>query len=107
MTHKEAYATKAGNQKPGFFLYKFRALEVTAMSDVIVVALITGGLSLAGTLITSIYTHRKSTALVIYRIEQLEKKVEKHNNVIERTYGLERRCDVLEERIKNFEKESV
>jgi len=77
------------------------------MSDVIVVALITGGLSLAGTLITSIYTHRKSTALVIYRIEQLEKKVEKHNNVIERTYGLERRCDVLEERIKNFEKESV
>ena len=70
------------------------------MSEVIVVALITGGLSLAGTLITSIYTHRKSTALVIYRIEQLEKKVEKHNNVIERTYQLERRCDVLEEKIK-------
>lgn len=70
------------------------------MSDVIVVALITGGLSLAGTLITSMYTHRKSTALVIYRIEQLEKKVEKHNNLIERTFLLERRCDVLEEKIK-------
>lgn len=66
------------------------------MSEAIIVALIAGGLSLIGTL----YTHRKSTALVIYRIEQLEKKVEKHNNVIERTFQLERRCDVMDEKIK-------
>lgn len=70
------------------------------MSEVIIVALITGSLSLIGTLCGSYFTHRKSTALIVYRIEQLEKKVEKHNNVVERTYELERRCDIADEKIK-------
>ena len=35
-----------------------------------------------------------------YRIEQLEKKVEKHNNVIERTYKLEEENMVIDEGIK-------
>jgi type VI protein secretion system component VasK len=66
------------------------------MSDVIIVAL----LSLAGTLAGSYLANRKSVALISYRIEQLEKKVEKHNLVIERTFQLEKRCDVFEEKIK-------
>lgn len=66
------------------------------MSDVIIVAL----LSLAGTLAGSYFANRKSVALISYRIEQLEKKVEKHNSVIERTFQLEKRCDVFEEKIK-------
>ena len=41
--------------------------------------------------------------LTTYRIEQLEKKVEKHNTVIERTYALERRADNLEAALHNHE----
>ena len=40
----------------------------------------------------------KHDALQAYRIEQLEKKVDKHNQVIERTYDLERRADLNEEK---------
>lgn len=36
--------------------------------------------------------------LISYRLEQLEQKVDRHNNLIERTYALERRADVLEEK---------
>jgi len=70
------------------------------MDSAIIVALITGGMSLAGTLAGSYYSHKKSTALIAYRLEQLEKKVEVHNRVIERTYELEKRCDVYDEKIK-------
>lgn len=41
-----------------------------------------------------------NTRLTNYRIEQLEKKVDKHNNVVERVYILEKRDAVEEEEIK-------
>lgn len=41
-----------------------------------------------------------SSKLVNYRIEQLEKKVDKHNQVIERVYLLEKRDAVIGEEIK-------
>lgn len=41
-----------------------------------------------------------SSRLTTYRIEQLEKKVEKHNQVIDRVYKLEQRDAVKEEEIK-------
>ena len=43
-------------------------------------------------------SNRKQSALIAYRIEQLEKKVDKHNQVIERTYKLEQRVDDLEKK---------
>ena len=52
------------------------------------------------TLIGVIIANRKQTALVVYRIEQLEKKQDKHNEVIERTYKLEQKVDDLEKRVK-------
>lgn len=42
----------------------------------------------------------KHSEMQAYRIEQLEKKVEKHNLVVERTFELERRVDVVEEKIR-------
>lgn len=57
-------------------------------------------LSLAGTLAGAYLGNRKSTALIAYRLEQLEAKVSKHNEVIERTYRLEEAEAVLEEKIK-------
>ena len=66
------------------------------MSDTVIVAI----LSLVGTLAGAYIANRKSTALVIYRLEQLEDKVNKHNNVIARTFKLEEQEALLEERIK-------
>jgi hypothetical protein len=66
------------------------------MSETIIVALIAFGGTLAG----SFLAQRKTAALIAYRLEQLEKKVDKHNSVIERTYQLEKRADVVDEKIK-------
>lgn len=52
------------------------------------------------TLIATIITVWSGNKLTAYRIEQLEKKVEKHNNLIARTYEIERRLDVDENRLK-------
>ena len=42
--------------------------------------------------------NRKSAALMEYRLKQLELKVDKHNQVIERTFKLEQRVDDLEKK---------
>ncbi len=63
-------------------------------------ALITGLLALAGTLGGSFFANKKSAALIAYRLEQLEKKVQAHNNLVERTYRLEERTELQEEKIK-------
>ena len=68
------------------------------MWDSIIVALITGAFALAGTY----FANRKSAALMEYRLEQLEKKVDLHNSVIARTYELEKRTDVQETEIKTI-----
>ena len=60
----------------------------------IIVALITGGMTLAGTVLSNLSTHSKT----MYRIEQLEKKQDIHNQVIERVYQLEKVTEVLDER---------
>lgn len=76
------------------------------MPETIVVAII----SLIGTLIGSYLSQRKSSALIAYRLEQLEKKVDKHNNLVERMYKVEERLSIQEKetkvinhRIKNLE----
>lgn len=66
------------------------------MSETIIVAI----LSLIGTLAGSLLGIIAANKLVIYRIEQLEKKVEKHNNVLERVYELEKNEAVIQEEIK-------
>lgn len=55
------------------------------MDDIIVSAL----LSLVGTLIGTFGGILTGSKLITYRVEQLEKKVEKHNQIVERTYKLE------------------
>lgn len=66
------------------------------MNDVVIVAII----SLIGTLGGTFGGILTSSKLTNYRIEQLEKKVEKHNNVVERVYVLEKDKAVIEEEIK-------
>lgn len=70
------------------------------MSETVIVALITGGLALLGTLGGSYLANRKSAALIAYRLEMLEKKVQAHNNLVERMYQVEERTELQEEKIK-------
>ena len=57
-------------------------------------------LAFLGTVVGSVAGILTANKLVVYRIEQLEKKVEKHNSVIERQYETESRIDVLDEKIR-------
>ena len=66
------------------------------MSETIIVAII----SLVGTLFGSYLAQRKTTALVVYRLDELEKKVDKHNNLVERIYKVEERQSVQEKELK-------
>ena len=66
------------------------------MPENVIVALIAFAGTLAGTF-GGIIT---SSRLTNYRIQQLEKKVDKHNALVERTFRLEETCSVLGEKIK-------
>jgi uncharacterized coiled-coil protein SlyX len=65
--------------------------------------IIVGVLSFLGTVLGSF----SGMKLMSYRIEQLEKRVDKHNNVIERMYTLEKKDAIQDERISELEKRGV
>lgn len=89
------------------------------MSEAITVALVTGGLTLIGTIITIIATNKQTISkldkkselsdekiqgqigIIETKIETLSERVQQHNQIIDRTYGLERRMAVAEERISD------
>ena len=66
------------------------------MTEGIIIAV----LSMVGTLAGADLANRKSSALIAYRLDKLEEKVDKHNSVIERTFKLEEQAALIEERIK-------
>ncbi len=68
------------------------------MSDAIAVALI----GLTGSLVGSLIGVLASSKLTQYRLEQLEKKVEKHNSVIERTFKLETHEEIMVKEIEHL-----
>lgn len=70
------------------------------MDSTVIVALI----SLLGTLVGSLGGIMVSTKLTNYRLEQLEKKVEKHNNFAGRVPVLEEQMKVANHRIDGLER---
>ena len=81
------------------------------MTETIIVSLITGGLALLGSFSATYVSNNKTKALILYRLSEIEKKQDKHNAVIERTYKLEQdyavldnRTRVSEHRIEDLEK---
>lgn len=73
----------------------------------VMAAMLSGFAAIVVSVINSRVQHRqllteldKHSEMQAYRIEQLEKKVEKHNLVVERTFELERRADVVEEKLR-------
>jgi len=56
------------------------------------------------TILSNLSNNKKSEEnknLTLYRIDQLEKKVDKHNNLIDRMYKIENRVTLIEDEIKN------
>jgi hypothetical protein len=61
-------------------------------------------LGFAGTLLGSLFGVLAAQKLTQYRLAQLEEKVNKHNNLIDRTYKLEGRMEAAEHDIKDLKK---
>ena len=77
----------------------------TTMNPTIIAALISSAAAIVVCMINNRVTmkrtekaHQDNIVLISYRLEQLEHKVDKHNTLIERTYELERKTAVLEEK---------
>ena len=66
----------------------------------IIIAVISGLCVAVPSIIATITTNKKNNDLVIYRIDELDKKVKEHNSLIERMYIAEKRITVLEEKVK-------
>lgn len=80
------------------------------MSEAIVVALITGGLSLVGVIVTSLVTARKSEnaikiaqAVTDTKIQELTREVREHNNFAKRMPVVEEQIKVINHRISDLE----
>ena len=73
------------------------------MNSTIIVALI----SLLGTIVGSLGGILVSSKLTNYRLEQLEKKVDKHNNFAEKIPILSTKIDILSQRIEDIENYGV
>lgn len=71
------------------------------MSNEVIVAF----MALLGSAIGTVGGIMASSRLTNHRLEQLEKKVDKHNSVIERTYILEEKMKVANHRIEDLERE--
>lgn len=68
--------------------------------EVIISGLISAASAIIVCVISQVAQSRKTEALIVYRLDELSKRVEKHNNVIERTYKLEELTALQEEKIK-------
>ncbi len=66
----------------------------------ILVAVITGGLAFLGVWVSN----RRSGALIAYRLEQLEAKVDRHNHFAERMPVVEEQIKVANHRIEDLER---
>lgn len=71
------------------------------MSDMVIVAMITAGAGLMSSVLTGYITSSKT----IYRIDQLEKKVDKHNGLVERMVVVEQSTKSAHHRIEDLKKE--
>lgn len=84
------------------------------MSEAIIVAFITGGLTLIGTILTVLMSTRKteenlriSQAVTDTKIDQLTEEVKKHNHFAERLPVVEEQIKVINHRLEDLEKEKA
>lgn len=68
--------------------------------DIDISTIIVAVLALIGTLSGAYFSNSKTKALLAYRLERLEERVNKHNNLVERTYHLQEEQELIKEKIK-------
>ena len=80
------------------------------MSEAVSIALISGLCVGVPSVIATMFSNNKANALMNFRIDELTKKVEKHNNVVERmalqereTKAIWKKLDKIEEDLKEIE----
>ena len=70
--------------------------------EAIITAIIGGVCVAVPNIIATLTSNKRRTALITYRVNELEKKVEKHNSVVERTFRLEEDVKNMQEDIKDM-----
>lgn len=74
-------------------------LELIFMVEIIVAVI-----TVIGVIISNYFSNNSTRKLILYRIDQLEHKVNKHNNLIDRVYQLENRENIIETKIERLER---
>lgn len=86
---------------------------VSDMAEGIIIALITGGLSLIGVILTNLSSHKKieneiktSQAVTDTKLDNLTREVREHNNFAKRMPVVEEQIKVINHRIEDLEDEA-
>ena len=74
-------------------------LELICMVEIIVAVI-----TVIGVIISNYFSNNSTRKLILYRIDQLEHKVNKHNNLIDRVYKLEDHENIIETKVERLEK---
>ncbi|MBO7735583.1 MAG: hypothetical protein J6S67_23660 [Methanobrevibacter sp.] len=69
------------------------------MTETVIIAII----ALIGTIVSGVISAVMANRITVYRIDALTREVERHNQVIERTYRLEQRVDDMDGRLNRVE----
>ena len=68
-----------------------------------IASIVVGALAMVGTIVGAYAANRKSAALIAYRLEALEEKVDKHNRFAERMPVVEEQIKVANHRLNDLE----
>ena len=72
------------------------------MGENVLIALVSGGVTLAVCLINNFLQQSRTRALLEYKLNELTQRVNKHNDLVERTYRLEEQMALSDERLKEL-----
>lgn len=70
------------------------------MSSTIIIAIIGGLCTAIPSVIATISSNKRNNDLILYRINELDKKVHEHNNLIDRMYKVEKEVAILKDDLK-------
>ena len=73
------------------------------MGENLMIALVTGGVTLAVCIINNFLQQSRTRALLEYKLTELTQQVNKHNDLVERTYRLEEKTNELTRRLDRLE----
>ena len=72
------------------------------MGETIFAAIVTGVVTLAVCLLNNYFQQSKTRALLEYKLNELTERVNKHNDLVERTYRLEEQVSITNEKVKEL-----